>query len=330
VAPRASSLSASQPPSRNIAPCLSHARSVVLAWCCGPGGNGSRCAGPVTSASRAWLHRSSSLALPQAAEPGRESVQAPASPVPVASVRLGCRLSHTSVHVSPASRLRLRSGLTRRSSGQPPAGGVGALRGVRLRRCLPLNSNVGRHGSSCLSSKRRCISHCSRFASMPTRARAVRPLAAGEPQQRFSQVHAGARLGCPSFGGQRAARSVQATRSLANARLFAQASQGHACASARRRSPSSRRQRTAHSAQADHLLAIARLFSEESRSQSVTNARCRSEGSRSTLRVMQAAASCSSNQRAQPLLGAAVSLFFACRPTPPSSGQPSAAAHVER
>ena len=77
-------------------------------------------------------------------------------------------------------------------------------------------------------------------------------------------------------------------------------------------------------------LFLLRLFSQESRSQSVTNARCRSEGSQSTLRVMQVAESRSSNPRAQPFVSAAVSLFFACRPTPPSSGQPSAAAHVER
>jgi len=129
-----------------VACALSGSRLVLWSWW-----QVSRCAGPVTSALRAWLHRGSSLALPQAAEPGRGSVQAPASPVPVASVRLGCRLSHTSAHVSPTSRLRLRSGLTRRSSGQPPAGGVGARRGVHLRRCLPLNSNVRPHANRCRS-----------------------------------------------------------------------------------------------------------------------------------------------------------------------------------
>jgi len=197
-------------------------------------------------------------------------------------------------------------------------------------RVTPLMSNVGRHGSSRLSSKRRCISRCSRFAPMPAFARAVRPLAAGEPVQRFHQVHVAARSGCPSFGGQRTG-SFSAGNSLAcqSPLVCARKSKPSLleCSSS---VASSRRQRTAHSAQADHLLAIARLFSEESRSQSVTNARCRSEGSQSTLRVMRVAASCSSTPRAQPLLGAAVSLFFACRPTPPSSGQPSAAAHVER
>jgi len=177
-------------------------------------------------------------------------------------------------------------------------------------------SNVGRHGSSRLSSKRRCISRCWRFAPMPACARAVRPLAAGELQQRFHQVRAAARSRCPSFGGQRTARSMQATRWLANARLFAEAGQSQDCASARRRSHSSRGRRMARSAQAGHLLAVARLFSE---------------ASQSTVHAMQLAAAVhSSRAKAKSLVGAAVSLFFACRPTPPSSGRPSAAAHVER
>jgi hypothetical protein len=156
-------------------------------------------------------------------------------------------------------------------------------------RVMPLMSNVGRHGNSHLSSKRRCISHCSRFAPMPALARAVRPLAAGEPQRRLHQVRT-ARLGCPSCGGQRAARSVQAKHSLGNTRVCSDASPRHAGASAR----------------------------------------CRSEESQSTLLAMSVAAASNSRAKARSLLGAAVPLFFACRPTPPSSGQPSAAAHVER
>jgi len=181
-----------------------------------------------------------------------------------------------------------------------------------------------------LNSKRRCISRCSRFAPMPALARAVRPLAAGEPQRRFHQFHAAARSGCPSFGGQRTARSVQASRSLANARLFAEVRQSQTCVSLRCWSRSSWRERTARSVQAGHLLANARMFLEASQGQAGVSARCRSEESQSTVRVMQAATSCRSSARAHLLLGAAVSLFFACRPTPPSSGPPSAAAHVER
>jgi len=65
-----------------------------------------RCAGAVTNAGRVWQRWCSSLALPQAAEPGRGSVQALASPVPVASARLGTRRSHASAHRPPRPRLR--------------------------------------------------------------------------------------------------------------------------------------------------------------------------------------------------------------------------------
>jgi hypothetical protein len=167
---------------------------------------------------------------------------------------------------------------------------------------MPLMSNVGRHGSSHLSSKRRSISHCLRFAPAPALARAVRPLAAGEPVQRFHQVHVAARSGCPSCGGQRTARSVQATRSRANVRPFA-ASQNQAC------------------------LCVA---SQAGHTASRFSARCRSQASPSKSQAMQVVSSSRAGVKAHLLRGAAVPFFVACRPTPPSSGQPSAAAHVER
>jgi len=67
-----------------------------------------RCAGAVTRAGCVWQARCSSLALPQAAGPGRGSVQAPASPVPVASARCGTKRSHTFAHRPPRPRLRSR------------------------------------------------------------------------------------------------------------------------------------------------------------------------------------------------------------------------------
>jgi hypothetical protein len=182
-------------------------------------------------------------------------------------------------------------------------------------------SNVGRHGSSRLSSKRRCISRCSRFAPMASLARAVRPLAAGAPPQSLQQVHVSARLGCPSYGGQRTARSVPANRLLTNARLFSYASP---------KEPSSRR--PAHcSFSARGSLVCQRSFvlaSESTPSRREcslpfvlrSNHTARHAGGRFT----------QFRAKASSFLGAAVPLFFACRPTPPSSGQPSAAAHVER
>jgi len=196
---------------------------------------------------------------------------------------------------------------------------------------MPLMSNVGRHGSSRLNSKCRCISHCSRFASMPAFARAVRPLAAGEPSPRCYQVRVSARSGCPSYGGQRTARSVRATRSLANARLFAEASQCQACASARRRSRSSQG-RARGSFSASSSIAWRRLLVIGSKSKPSWVQRPLSFARKSSTAhaVQLAAAVHSSRAKSKSLAGAAVPLFFACRPTPPSSGRPSAAAHVER
>lgn len=61
-----------------------------------------------------------------------------------------------------------------------------------------------------MSTNRLCICRCSRCTlPLPAWARAVRPLAAGEAKLRVHQAHpATACLGCPSVGGQRAARWV--------------------------------------------------------------------------------------------------------------------------
>jgi hypothetical protein len=194
-------------------------------------------------------------------------------------------------------------------------------------------SNVGRHGSSRLSSKRRCISRCSRFAPVPAFARAVRPLAVGEPQQRFHQVHVAARSGCPSFGGQRTAGSMQAPRSPANAR-FAEASQNQACASARRWSHSSRSRRAARSAQTGHLRAVARLLSDARQCQAEFSARCRLHAGQSTVHAVQLAAAHGLLAKAKVAHGCRRAVLLCVPPNPSIErtcpGKPGHAAHVER
>jgi hypothetical protein len=137
---------------------------------------------------------------------------------------------------------------------------------------------------------------------MPALARAVRPLAAGEPTGYFEQ-------GCGSLA--RAVRPAAASAPPVQCRQK-NSFVGSALVVGSR-SSHKRMVLVAIAANADPL-----------------SARCRSQASRGTLRGMQVAALQGLRAQAHLLLGAAVPLSFACRPTPPSSGRPSAAAHVER
>jgi len=191
-------------------------------------------------------------------------------------------------------------------------------------------SNVGRHGSSRLSSK----------------APLYQPLLA-------LRANAGVCAGRPSVGGRRTAaavppgsrrrprglsvlrrpahRSLSASKSLACQRTLVRGAKSRPslCEPSVLVAPKSGPAHRSFSASRS-FASQTRLFSQAGQGEAGVSARCRLEESQSTLHVMQVAASCSSSARADLLLSTTVSLFFACPPTPPSSGRPSAAAHVER